>query len=446
MSTITPELHDSPQRGLLFLRGQGETTWVPHGGVPWLRETAAGLEVDVDDALREVTRQNRVGLVLLGHPGDGKTHALRRLASLCRAGEGARLGLSPETEASTVDLGSWRPEVGAVDSWLEKIAPDNTDSPSLLLVDGLGRLDLQDRRTASNWLRASVAANPSRRLVVTCRFDGYEPETELGNAFLEVQLCSPPGSDRRARPEPRDAARTDPSTLPGTIHAQRGGYQLTAIPGGRFRMGSPANEPGRWSDEEPTRLVDVAPFHLGLKPVTNREFALFLHAVASEPEPGYWQDPRFNHASQPVVGVSWEQARRYATWAGSRLPSEAEWEYACRATTSGERYGDLDAVAWHAGNSGGTLHPVGTRAANAWGLFDMLGNAWEWVEDDHHPNYEGAPMDGRPWIDEPRGARRLLRGGSWADNPRTVRAATRLTNHPGPRVGNIGFRLAADGS
>jgi formylglycine-generating enzyme required for sulfatase activity len=210
-------------------------------------------------------------------------------------------------------------------------------------------------------------------------------------------------------------------------------------------MGSPPDEPGRWQDEEPLRRVDLNPFYLGPKPVTNREFRLFLRARPSETAPIYQDDPRFNHTSQPAVGVGWDQARRYATWAGLRLPTEAEWEYACRAGTPSERYGDLDAIAWYGGNSSGALHPVGTRDANPWGLFDMLGCVWEWVEDDHHPNYRGAPTNGAAWIDEPRGTRRLLRGGSWADNPRTVRAATRLTDHPGPRVGNIGFRLAADG-
>lgn len=129
-------------------------------------------------------------------------------------------------------------------------------------------------------------------------------------------------------------------------------------------------------------------------------------------------------------------------WAGGRLPSEAEWEFACRAGTKGPRYGDLGDIAWWMGNSDGLLHAVGTRLPNQFGLYDMIGNVWEYVEDDRHDSYDGAPTDGSAWVDEPRGARRLLRGGSWSDAPRVTRCTTRLTNHPGPRVGNVGFRIA----
>jgi formylglycine-generating enzyme required for sulfatase activity len=186
----------------------------------------------------------------------------------------------------------------------------------------------------------------------------------------------------------------------------------------------------------------VEAFELGARPVTNAEYGRWLAACPEASPPAWWDDPEFTRPDQPVVGVAWHEARAYAQWAEARLPTESEWEYACRAGTSGPRYGKLAEVAWYRGNSGATLHPTGRRRPNAWGVHDILGNAWEWVEDDHHPSYAGAPSDGRGWIDAPRSDHRILRGGSWADAPRVLRAATRLRDHPGPRIGNVGFRLA----
>ncbi len=209
-------------------------------------------------------------------------------------------------------------------------------------------------------------------------------------------------------------------------------------------MGSDDAEPGRWKDEGPRHEVTLRAFEMSVFPVTNAEYDRFLRAVPEATPPAYWNDSRFNSDRQPVVGVTWEEARSYARWAGARLPSEAEWEYACRAGSVEPRYGPLDDIAWWFRNSDLRLHAVGERAPNAWGLFDMIGNVWEFVEDDRHDSYEGAPTDGSAWVDTPRRGVRLLRGGSWADLERVTRAATRLTEHPGPRIANVGFRLARD--
>ncbi|MEV8635059.1 SUMF1/EgtB/PvdO family nonheme iron enzyme [Streptosporangium sp. NPDC051023] len=113
---------------------------------------------------------------------------------------------------------------------------------------------------------------------------------------------------------------------------------------------------------------------------------------------------------------------------GYRLPSEAEWEYACRAGTSGVRYGELDEIAWHRGNSGGEVHDVATKAPNAWGLHDMIGNVWEWCWDLYDPGVYG------PY--------RVFRGGGGFDPPRGCRASCRRKSHPTFRVDDLGFRLA----
>ena len=152
-------------------------------------------------------------------------------------------------------------------------------------------------------------------------------------------------------------------------------------------MGSPPSEEGRLDSEGPQHEARLPDFYMGRYPVTNEEYGRFLKDNPKVEPPRYWADRQFNQSRQPMVDVSWEDAQRYASWAGLRLASEAEWEYACRAGTSSRLYTgdtekDLDQAGWYEKNSGNQTHPVGEKAPNAWGLYDMHGNVWEWVEDD----------------------------------------------------------------
>jgi formylglycine-generating enzyme required for sulfatase activity len=156
----------------------------------------------------------------------------------------------------------------------------------------------------------------------------------------------------------------------------------------------------------------------------------------------------------PVENVSWDDVKDFIKKLNVmertdkyRLPTEAEWEYACRSgkTTEfsfGDDGGNLDEYAWYEGNSKGAAHKVAAKKPNSWGLYDMHGNIWEWVEDDWHYGYDGAPGGGQAWIDKPRDSLRVIRGGSWESNEFDCRSSPRFGEKPGNRGFSLGFRLA----
>ncbi len=187
---------------------------------------------------------------------------------------------------------------------------------------------------------------------------------------------------------------------------------------------------------------------MGRYPVTNAEYDRFLCTNPKAPEPKNWSDRKYNQPRQPVVGVSWKDAKEYAVWAGLYLPSEAQWEYACRAGSdtryyTGDSESDLDRAGWYKKNSGDRLHPVGEKEPNAFGLYDMHGNIFEWLEDDWHADYKNAPVDGSAWIGTFRGSDRVLRGGGWYDSAMYCRTADRFRGYVGGRSWSFGFRVAA---
>jgi formylglycine-generating enzyme required for sulfatase activity len=211
-------------------------------------------------------------------------------------------------------------------------------------------------------------------------------------------------------------------------------------------MGSSDSDEWGISNEMPQHTVRVSEFYMGRYPVTNKEYNRFLAENVDAVEPEYWNKRKFNQPRQPVVGVSWKDAKQYARWAGLQLPNEAQWEYACRAGTntrfySGDTEEDLDRVGWYSDNSGWKLHPVGEKAPNAFGLYDMHGNVEEWVEDDSHRSYKGAPDDGSTWIYKRRGKYRVFRGGGWDCSAGECRSAGRGGFEPGFVYQCLGFRL-----
>ncbi|MBW4693492.1 MAG: formylglycine-generating enzyme family protein [Lyngbya sp. HA4199-MV5] len=236
--------------------------------------------------------------------------------------------------------------------------------------------------------------------------------------------------------------------------------EMVLIPGGSFLMGSPEDELGRSDTEGPPHTVTVSTFCFGKYPVTQAQWK----AVAALPQvnQALEADPSdFKGENRPVENVSWYEAMEFCdrlshhTGRTYRLPSEAEWEYACRAGTTtpfhfGETitsdlanyYGENTYGAEPKGTSRGETTPVGNfGVANAFGLYDMHGNVWEWCANHWHGNYDGAPTDGSVWLSDDQEAGRLLRGGSWRSYPAYCRSAYRFYDHPGARNYSIGFRV-----
>ncbi len=217
------------------------------------------------------------------------------------------------------------------------------------------------------------------------------------------------------------------------------------------RLGLPWGDQPKLSDEMPVHWVEFpSGFWIARTEVTNQQYEAFNPKhKRSEYSPG---------DLDPVVDVSWEDAKKYCAWLSEqsghaiRLPSESEWECACRAGSQREFcFGDdeyrLDEYAWYDANSDGKVHEVGTRRENAWGLHDFHGNVWEWCEDTYHEDYEGAPADGRAWTEGGvlwHGARnRVYRGGCWEFPAVYCRSADRYRYVPKVRYRLLGFRLAS---
>jgi len=203
-------------------------------------------------------------------------------------------------------------------------------------------------------------------------------------------------------------------------------------------MGSPEEEEGRWGAEGPRRLVTIEPgFWIFDTPCTQ---ALWAAVIGENPS-------GFKGPARPVESVNWNQCQELVKSLNSRidglrlsLPSEAQWEYACRAGTETPRYReDPDEIAWYSANSQAETHPVAGKEPNAWGLYDMLGNVWEWCEDFWVDDYR---EESRVAASDPASAHRVIRGGSWDNDAQNVRAAYRFLNGPSARDSDLGFRCA----
>ncbi|OKH35535.1 hypothetical protein NIES2119_19965 [[Phormidium ambiguum] IAM M-71] len=238
------------------------------------------------------------------------------------------------------------------------------------------------------------------------------------------------------------------------------GLEMVLIPGGSFMMGSPEDEIGHRDNESPQHLVTINPFCMGKYPVTQAQWK----AVATLPQVKQELNPdpsNFKGDNRPVERISWYDAEEFCARLSQkstrecRLPSEAEWEYACRAGTATPfHFGETittDLANYNGNYTYGSgvegidrqeTTPVGNfDVANAFGLYDMHGNVWEWCADHWHDDYEEGPDNGSIWLSSNERSRRVLRGGSWYFNPGYCRAAVRYHYNPSNNNNNIGFRV-----
>ena len=268
------------------------------------------------------------------------------------------------------------------------------------------------------------------------------PPLPKRSGALELPVKPFRKSDTPTPSQPVEGSDFDGSSL-GLVPNPQGPFKW--ISRGTFQMGSTAEtDPDQSYDESPHKVTLNHGFWLLDHEVTQEEY----RAIEGSNPSRFQGDP-----SLPVERVSWQQAADFCDkltnkdrQAGRispkqkyRLPTEAEWEYAARAGTTGARHGELDAIAWYSSNAGGKTHVVKQKLPNAWGLYDMIGNVWEWCSDWYNDYPSGDATD-------PKGSSsgffRVLRGGSWYDGAGDARSACRLWHHPDDRDLNLGFRPA----
>ncbi|WP_199730706.1 formylglycine-generating enzyme family protein [Amycolatopsis panacis] len=207
--------------------------------------------------------------------------------------------------------------------------------------------------------------------------------------------------------------------------------EMAALPPGTVTL-SDRRTQRKWT-------VEVAAFELAPVPVTRAQYTGVSDVEGRLPavEVSWWDAVRFCNAQSerdglpPVYRIEGATVHWDRSAPGYRLPTEAEWEHACRAGTTGPRYGNLPEIAWYRGNSGDRPHPVAGKIPNAWGLHDLLGNTWDWCWDRYDPAVYGEYH--------------VLKGGGWADEHWSCRVSVRRRSHPEYRVDDVGFRLARGG-
>lgn len=295
----------------------------------------------------------------------------------------------------------------------------------------------KDNRILLNFLRIAIATVLTLTLIVA----GTRVSLSPGAKSATSPAVSESPSEQLAETSVSSSSASIPST--GTAFTNSIGMPFTRIPAGEFLMGSPDNDPAKTSAETPQHRVEISqPFLLGTHEVTQQQFEQIMSVNPS----------RFKDPSHPVERVSWTNSTEFCTRLSEsddnynyRLPTEAEWEYACRAgTTTEDDDGDgLDpARGWFRDNSRGQTHPAGQASPNKWGLYDMQGNVWEWCADWYDGNYYWSS----PAIDPTgpaTGANRVRRGGGYNSGAWYCRSASRSGMAPDENDSNLGFRVVA---
>jgi formylglycine-generating enzyme required for sulfatase activity len=290
------------------------------------------------------------------------------------------------------------------------------DSASRGRTDARGQLTIDDVAPGSHELRVSAHGRKDFRESVTVRA-GQE-------ASLEAQLAE------TVRENPKD------------------GLKYVWIPPGTFQMGCSPGDSECQAPENPSHPVTISKgLWLGQTEVTVGAYKRFARETGRgmPPELAFKKralNPGWSNDQMPIANVTWDDAETYCRWAGGRLPTEAEWEYAARAGSTAARYGALDDVAWYANNSDRGTHEVSQKRPNAFNLYDMLGNVWEWVSD-WYDYYQASPA--RDPSGPGSGQFHVLRGGSWYFcGPARVRVSGRYAGDTGGGGGDVGVRCGGE--
>lgn len=288
--------------------------------------------------------------------------------------------------------------------------------------------------------RVRAEAEQSRRLAEeeTRRRDEEtrrkQLEVEALRRAAEVNAAGDGTKERTAEEsERRPAAARQPVNMTNRL-----GMEFVWIPPGSFIMGM---DNGNLNERPAHQVTISAGFYMGKYEVTQEQWQSLMGNNPSH----------FKGKNLPVEGLTWDDAMAFIARLNGqrdgytyRLPTEAVWEYAARAGTTGQYAGELDAIAWYWKSPGGSTHPVGCKHPNAFGLFDMYGNVWEWCQDWYHDNYLGAPTDGSAWLSGGEQKYRVMRGGSWKHDASFCRSTFRFKNSWISRhFLNVGLRVVA---
>ncbi|MCA2893778.1 MAG: SUMF1/EgtB/PvdO family nonheme iron enzyme [Microcystis sp. M048S1] len=335
------------------------------------------------------------------------------------------------------------------------LVPSNTTIPLNILHPDLHALFLrcfneghkfpQRRPTAKEW-RGTLEAALNE--VIRCgKIDNHYYNHSYGKCYWcerfsdlnfdifpgkSIATVTPTPSPKVAPPPPSSPPPPPAKLTIFTENLPKGiTLEMVGLPAGQFLMGSPDSDPDAYQSQKPPHQVQVNSFAIGKYPVTQAQYQAVMGT-----NPSRFKNWFKNNPQNPVENVSWNDAQAFCqklsqiTGKTYRLPTEAEWEYACRAgTTTRFYFGDdanqLGDYAWYKRNSQDKTHPVGQKKPNGWGIYDMIGNVWEWCEDNWHDNYIGAPKDGSAWLIRDNDYQ-IVRGGSWCYNPAYCRSAYRF--------------------
>ena len=423
----------------------------------WLQVLPRG-EGDQRAVLQEALMRHR----LENDPASASAHFNLGVLLLGRKGAAGAIGhlrnavrLEPAQPMAWNDLGAALQAEGKVEEALEQFRRALRIDPDY----GNARFNLANGLAAQGKLEESAA---NFRQVIAA-----EPEDSAARERLaSILIQSGDAAALKADP-PSEAARRNLEAAParpGQVKVNpTDGRRYVWIPPGTFAMGCSPGDYECFGDEKPVHQVTITKgYWMGQTPVTVGAWKQY-RAASAKPAP-----PAGSDDSMPVVSVKWGEARDFCGWAGNRLPTEAEWEYAARAGNTSARYGSLDAVAWYGDNSGKQRidsteiwrkdqanyarrlsengngpHRVGQKAPNAWNLYDMLGNVWQWTADWYDAGDYGRGESRDP-MGPSSGQYRILRGGSWYYVPRGVRVSGRLRIEPQLRFNDFGFRCAGE--